>query len=134
MKPVTEKDLRGVLDIIEMNDSCNGWRNMSQIIDALRADNRNDISYKKKITYWLQNYNRDDQFFESRIIDGEWCYRSHKFDLCHDRFMETIANYKMKVLRYPEKVKDLQLELNLCLRAALQPPAYQRKRNRLAVI
>lgn len=120
--PVTEKDIRSILDTLAFDDSCGGWRSITEMADALSEEGSNLFPYEQKVRYWFSTHNSSDRFFETRFVDGEWCYRSHKFHLCRAPFLKTIADYQSKVLRYPDKQQELTVGLSLQLRAALQPP------------
>lgn len=120
--PITEKDIRSILDTLAFDDSCDGWRSVAEMASAFAEDGSNLFPYEQKVRYWFSKNNTDDRYFETRFVDGEWCYRSHKFHLCRDPFLKTIADYKMMVLRYPDQQQELSVGLSIQLRAALQPP------------
>ncbi len=129
---ITEKELRAALDTVAMNDECSGWRSMSMLTEAMAEVEPDSFMCKRKVDYWLTKNNKADRFFESRFMDGEWCYRSHKFNLCREKFIKTIQTYQQKVLRYPEQKNSLTAALSLQLRAALQPPLSTRRQIRPA--
>ena len=125
--PITEKEIRRTLDLIDMNDECQGWRSMKQLTEAMSDIEPSEYWCRYKTNAWFRTHNREDRYFETSFIDGEWCYRSHKFNLCRDRFLRTIKDYKRNVIRYPEQKNKLTTALCLDLRAALQPPITARR-------
>jgi hypothetical protein len=120
--PVTEKDIRSILDTLGFDDNCGGWRSIAEMANALAEEGANLFPYEQKVRYWFAKHNEDDRFFETRFVDGEWCYRSHKYHLCRTPFLKTLADYRNKLIRYPDKKQELTVGLSLQLRAALQPP------------
>ncbi len=79
-------------------------------------------------------HNREDKVFETDFIDGEMCYRSHKFFLSRDAVLRTALKYQ-KILK--EKNVDrieLQLSYKREMLSALQPIRSARREKKVVPV
>ena len=118
--PVTEQLLRAVLDTINLSDACAGWRSASTVITAINSRIK-DKATLKNLHAFLEIYSKDDLFFETSVIDGEFCMRSHKFDRNRDEFLYAVASIKSEVEAMPQHKAMIIENSTALLRSALLP-------------
>jgi hypothetical protein len=118
--PVNDKAVRGILDVISFSDFCSGWRTLDAVVASLSEKLNLPIELHQLVAY-LNTSNNDDRLFESAMIDGERCLRSHKFDRNRDAYLQAMSEVRRQVKANPEQQQEILESSSFLLVKALLP-------------
>ena len=118
--PVNDKAVRSILDTVSFSDFCNGWRTIDSIVASLSEKLNQQIELYQLVAY-LNASNKDDRLFESAMIDGERCLRSHKFDRNRDAYLMAMSEVRRQVKANPEQQQQILQSSSFLLVKSLLP-------------
>ena len=100
--PIQDASLRSILDTVGFEDMTCGWRSLEAVANALSIKLCQQVTVGQLNSYLNAN-NIGDRIFESQLIDGEACIRSHKFDRNRESFIEALSDLRRQVQAHPHQ-------------------------------